>query len=45
MLKGFSADARRLQGAELTKIRTLALFWAVLEGHPQVVLAGATVAA
>jgi ATP-binding cassette subfamily B protein len=43
MLAGFSADARRLQRAELTKIRTLGLFWAVLEGHPQVVLAGVTV--
>jgi ATP-binding cassette subfamily B protein len=43
MLAGFSTAARRLQGAELTKIRTLGLFWAVLEGHPQVVLAGVTV--
>jgi ATP-binding cassette subfamily B protein len=43
MLEGFTADARRLRGAELTKIRTLALFWAMLEAHPQIVLAGATV--
>jgi ATP-binding cassette subfamily B protein len=43
MLAGFSADARRLRGAELVKIRTLGRFWALLEGHPQVVLAGATV--
>ena len=34
---------RRLRGAELTKIRTLGLFWAVLEGHPQLVLACVTV--
>ncbi|MDT4919218.1 MAG: ATP-binding cassette, subfamily bacterial, partial [Pseudonocardiales bacterium] len=39
MLERFRADARRLQGAELTKIRTLGLFWALLEGLPQVVLA------
>ncbi|HEU5267562.1 MAG TPA: ABC transporter ATP-binding protein, partial [Jatrophihabitans sp.] len=43
MLAGFRADARRLQAAELTKIRTLGLFWAFLEGHPQAVLAAATV--
>ena len=43
MLSGFSADARRLRQAELTKIRTLGMFWALLEAHPQVVLAGATV--
>ncbi len=43
MLAGFRADARRLQSAELTKIRTLGLFWAMLEGHPQAVLALATV--
>jgi len=43
VLKGFSADAARLRGAELTKIRTLGLFWAVLEGLPQVVLALVTV--
>ncbi len=43
MLAGFREDARRLQSAELTKIRTLGLFWAMLEGHPQAVLALATV--
>ncbi|WP_375480781.1 ABC transporter ATP-binding protein [uncultured Jatrophihabitans sp.] len=43
MLADFSAGARRLQGAELTKIATLGRFWAMLEGHPQLVLAGATV--
>ncbi len=42
MLAGFSADAQRLRTAELTKIRTLGLFWAVLEGHPQLVLACVT---
>ena len=39
MLAGFSRSAARLRGAELTKIRTLGLFWALLEGLPQVVLA------
>jgi ATP-binding cassette subfamily B protein len=39
MLRRFGADAARLRGAELTKIRTLGLFWALLEGLPQVVLA------
>jgi ATP-binding cassette subfamily B protein len=43
MLSRFRADAQRLRGAELTKIRTLALFWALLEGLPQVVLALVTV--
>ena len=43
MLAGFDRDARRLRRAELTKIRTLGTFWALLEGHPQIVLAGATV--
>jgi ATP-binding cassette subfamily B protein len=43
MLSRFRADARRLQSAELTKIRTLGLFWALLEGLPQVVLALVTV--
>jgi ATP-binding cassette subfamily B protein len=42
MLERFRADARRLQGAELTKIRTLGLFWALLEGLPQIVLAVVT---
>jgi ATP-binding cassette subfamily B protein len=43
MLERFRADAKRLQEAELTKIRTLGLFWALLEGMPQVVLALVTV--
>ncbi|MDT5001161.1 MAG: ATP-binding cassette, subfamily bacterial [Mycobacterium sp.] len=40
MLAGFTRDAQRLRGAELTKIKTLARFWALLEGLPQVILAG-----
>ncbi|HEY2273131.1 MAG TPA: ABC transporter ATP-binding protein [Jatrophihabitantaceae bacterium] len=40
MLKGFTRDARKLQKAELTKLRTLGIFWALLEGMPQVILAG-----
>jgi ATP-binding cassette, subfamily B, bacterial len=43
MLAGFTGDAERLRGAQLTKIRTLSLFWAVLEGHPQLVLAGVAI--
>jgi ATP-binding cassette subfamily B protein len=43
MLARFRADAQRLRAAELTKIRTLGLFWALLEGLPQVVLAIVTV--
>jgi ATP-binding cassette subfamily B protein len=43
MLARFRGDAQRLRGAELTKIRTLGLFWALLEGLPQVVLAVVTV--
>jgi ATP-binding cassette, subfamily B, bacterial len=43
MLTGFSRHAARLRSAELTKIRTLGLFWALLEGLPQVVLALVTV--
>ncbi|HVU93102.1 MAG TPA: ABC transporter ATP-binding protein [Jatrophihabitans sp.] len=39
MLRSFTRDAARLRGAELTKIRTLGLFWALLEGLPQIVLA------
>jgi ATP-binding cassette subfamily B protein len=39
MLARFSADAARLRQAELTKIRTLGWFWALLEGLPQLVLA------
>jgi ATP-binding cassette subfamily B protein len=42
MLENFTGDARRLRGAELTKIRTLGLFWAMLEGHPQLILTGVT---
>ncbi len=40
MLTRFSRDAQRLRGAELSKIRTLGFFWAVLEGTPQLILAG-----
>jgi ATP-binding cassette subfamily B protein len=43
MLERFRADAQRLQNAELTKIRTLGLFWALLEGLPQVILCLVTV--
>jgi ATP-binding cassette, subfamily B, bacterial len=43
MLGRFRGDAKRLRAAELTKIRTLGLFWALLEGLPQVVLAIVTV--
>jgi ATP-binding cassette subfamily B protein len=39
MLARFGADAQRLREAELTKIRTLGLFWALLEGLPQLILA------
>ena len=42
MLSAFTPDARRLRDAELTKIDTLAWFWALLEGQPQFVLAGVT---
>ncbi|HEV7191875.1 MAG TPA: ABC transporter ATP-binding protein [Jatrophihabitantaceae bacterium] len=40
MLARFTRDAERLRGAEMTKVRTLARFWAVLEGIPQLILAG-----
>jgi ATP-binding cassette, subfamily B, bacterial len=40
MLAGFTRDAERLRGAEMTKIRTLSVFWALLEGLPQLILAG-----
>ena len=40
MLTRFTRDAQRLRGAELSKIRTLGFFWAVLEGTPQLILAG-----
>lgn len=39
MLTSFTADAQRLRGAELKKIRTLGWFWALLEGLPQLILA------
>ncbi len=42
MLSGFTRDAQRLRGAELTKITTLGWFWSLLEGYPQLVLAGVT---
>ncbi len=42
-LAGFGVRAQRLRGAELTKLTTLGRFWAVLETHPQVVLAGVAV--
>lgn len=38
VLSGFLTEARRLQGAELAKIKVLAYFWALLEAHPQIVL-------
>ena len=40
MLASFTRDASVLRGAELAKIRTLAGFWALLEGLPQLLLAG-----
>jgi ATP-binding cassette, subfamily B, bacterial len=40
MLASFTQDASVLRGAELTKIRTLARFWSLLEGLPQLLLAG-----
>jgi ATP-binding cassette, subfamily B, bacterial len=40
MLASFTRDAQRLRDAELTKIKTLARFWALLEGLPQLILAG-----
>jgi ATP-binding cassette subfamily B protein len=40
MLASFTAHAERLRGAELVKLRTLGWFWAVLEGLPQLILAG-----
>jgi ATP-binding cassette subfamily B protein len=42
MLAGFTRHAERLRAAETTKLRTLGLFWAVLEGMPQLILAGVT---
>ena len=40
MLTTFTRDAERLRGAELKKIHTLGWFWALLEGMPQLILAG-----
>lgn len=40
MLASFMKDARRLRRAELQKVHTLGWFWALLEGAPQLVLAG-----
>ncbi|HEY7009649.1 MAG TPA: ABC transporter ATP-binding protein [Jatrophihabitantaceae bacterium] len=40
MLSIFTRDAQRLRKAELTKVHTLGWFWALLEGMPQVILAG-----
>jgi ATP-binding cassette subfamily B protein len=42
MLGGFTRDAQQLRGAELVKIKTLGWFWSLLEGYPQLVLAGVT---
>jgi ATP-binding cassette subfamily B protein len=42
MLASFTKQATVLRRAELTKIGTLAKFWAVLEGQPQLILAGVT---
>jgi ATP-binding cassette subfamily B protein len=39
MLGSFTKDAAVLRRAEMTKIGTLARFWAVLEGQPQLILA------
>jgi len=42
MLESFTGQATRLRRAELTKVGTLARFWAILEGQPQLILAGVT---
>jgi ATP-binding cassette subfamily B protein len=42
MLASFTRDAGVLRRAELTKVGTLATFWAVLEGLPQLILAVVT---
>ena len=39
MLARFTVEATELRDAELVKIRVIALFWAILEAHPQLVLA------
>jgi ATP-binding cassette subfamily B protein len=41
MLARFTAQAQKLRQAELAKLRTLGRFWALLEGMPQIILAGA----
>jgi ATP-binding cassette, subfamily B, bacterial len=40
MLSMFTRDAHRLRSAELKKIHTLGWFWSLLEGTPQLILAG-----
>ena len=40
MLRSFTRGVAVLRDAELTKINTLARFWALLEGQPQLILAG-----
>jgi ATP-binding cassette subfamily B protein len=40
MLHGFTGHAHRLRAAELVKLCTLGWFWAILEGLPQLILAG-----
>jgi ATP-binding cassette subfamily B protein len=42
MLESFTGQATTLRRAELTKVGTLARFWAILEGQPQLILAGVT---
>ena len=42
MLEKFAEQATTLRRGELTKVGTLAKFWAVLEGQPQLILAGVT---
>ncbi|MBV9593132.1 MAG: ABC transporter ATP-binding protein [Actinobacteria bacterium] len=42
MLAAFTRGAQTLRSAELAKVSTLARFWGVLEGHPQLLLAGVT---
>lgn len=35
----FDEQAREMRGFQLAKVRTLALIWAIIEAHPQIVLA------
>jgi ATP-binding cassette subfamily B protein len=42
MLAVFTGHANRLRDAEMDKVRTLGWFWAILEGIPQLILAGVT---